>query len=117
MSRIVSVEPIPIKIPVEDREGYPTLPGSDYHRRSHRGLVYSKHRETLFIKLTTDEGIVGWGETLASVAPEIGAQIIRSLIAPQLIGQDPLAVDYLWNEMYRSMRDRGHFTGFFADAL
>ena len=119
MTRIVHVEPVPVKIPAPpgEPEAFPSLPGSDYHRRPHRGLVYSKHRETLFIKLTTDDGVVGWGETLASVAPEIGAQIIESLLAPQLVGQDPLAGDYLWTQMVRSMRDRGHFTGFFADSV
>src|SRR6185436_7441194 len=62
-------------------------------------------------------GQVGWGETLASVAPEVATQIVRSLLAPQLIGRDPLAVDAISTDLYRSMRNRGHFTGFFADAI
>jgi L-alanine-DL-glutamate epimerase-like enolase superfamily enzyme len=124
MSKIVDVQPIPIRIPNPhsiERSGLPPgeddLPGSVYHRKPHRGLVYTRHRETLFIKIITDDGAVGWGETLASVAPQIGAQVVESLIKPQLIGQDPLAGDYLWTQMYHAMRDRGHFTGFYMDAL
>jgi galactonate dehydratase len=120
VSRIASVEAIPLKIPAPERERPdlpPALPGSDYHRQPHRGLLYSKYRETVFVKLATDDGQVGWGETLASVAPEVATAIVESLLAPQLIGQDPLAVDALSTQMVRSMRDRGHFTGFFADAV
>lgn len=124
MSKIVDVQPIPIRIPNPhkvERSGLPPgeedLPGSVYHRKPHRGLVYTRHRETLFIKIIADDGTVGWGETLASVAPQIGAQVVESLLKPQLIGQDPLAGDYLWTQMYHAMRDRGHFTGFYIDAL
>lgn len=122
--KIADVEAIPIRIPVEsgaDKSGLPSpeqdLPGSVYHRKPHRGLVYSRHRETLFVKVTLEDGTVGWGETLASVAPQIAAQVIESLIKPQLVGQDPTAGDYLWTQMYHAMRDRGHFTGFYMDAL
>lgn len=122
--KIGDVEAIPIRIPVEsgaDKSGLPSpehdLPGSVYHRKPHRGLVYSRHRETLFVKVTLEDGTIGWGETLASVAPQIAAQVIESLIKPQLVGQDPAAGDYLWTQMYHAMRDRGHFTGFYMDAL
>jgi L-alanine-DL-glutamate epimerase-like enolase superfamily enzyme len=120
MSTIVDVQTIPLRIPSARNELLPIeqdLPGSQYHRKAHRGLVYARHRETLFIKIVADDGTVGWGETLASVAPEIASQVIHSLLKPQLIGQDPLAVDWLWHQMVHSMRDRGHFTGFFSDAL
>ena len=119
MSQITKVEPIPVRIPrvpgASSEDG--RLPASHYYRSPHRGLIYSPHREALFVKITTDDGQVGWGETLASVAPEIATQIIRTIIEPQLIGQDPLAGEFLVTQLHRSMRDRGHFTGFFVDAL
>lgn len=121
MSRIARVEPIPLRIPRVASRGdnaVPApLPDSPYYRTAHRGLVYAQDRETVFIKVTTDDGAVGWGETLASVAPQVATEIIRTLLAPQLIGQDPLAIEVRWTDMYRSMRDRGHRTGFFIDAL
>jgi L-alanine-DL-glutamate epimerase-like enolase superfamily enzyme len=120
MSRIISVDPIPVKIPPESNlvsDIDEKLPQSNYHRKPHRGLVYSMYRESVFIKISTDDGKVGWGETLASVVPEVAAKIIKTLMEPQLVGQDPMAGDFLWTQMYNSMRDRGHFTGFFSDAL
>ena len=120
MARIATVEPFPLRIPMPEGqlpEARIDLPGSLYFRRPHRGLVYARNRETLLVRITTDDGQVGWGETLASVAPQIGAQIIRTLLAPQLIGRDPCAGEVIWTDIYRSMRDRRHLTGFFSDAL
>ena len=82
-----------------------------------RGLVYSNYGEALFVKLTTADGTVGWGETLASVAPEVAATIVETLLAPQLLGRDPMAIEVLWADLYGAMRDRGHRTGFYIDAL
>jgi D-galactarolactone cycloisomerase len=59
-------------------------------------MLYPK-RTTLLVKLTTDEGLVGWGET----AP-IGAvqSMIDRHLGPQLIGQDPLAHRRLWRQLW-----------------
>lgn len=54
-------------------------------------------RETLLVKLCTDEGLVGWGETAAIGATR--AQIEQQL-GPQLIGQDPLAHRRLWRQLW-----------------
>jgi L-alanine-DL-glutamate epimerase-like enolase superfamily enzyme len=121
VSRIAAVEAIPIKVPAHERSASDlpaSLPGSDlYFREPHHGMLYSRCRNAVFVKVTTDDGQVGWGETLATVAPEIAVQVVGSLLAPQLIGRDPLAVEVISTDLYRSMRNRGHFTGFFADAV
>ena len=31
--------------------------------------------------------------------------------------KDPFDVEYLWQRMFTAMRERGHYTGFFIDAL
>ena len=61
MSKIVDVQPIPIRIPNGRAPHSPNeqfLPNSVYHRKLHRGLVYTHHRETMFIKITADDGSV-----------------------------------------------------------
>ena len=45
--------------------------------------LYSAHFETAFVKITTDEGLVGWGEALAPVAPEVVSTIVEQLLAPR----------------------------------
>lgn len=57
----------------------------------------TKMREQLMVKLETDAGLVGWGET-ASIA---GARAtIDEQLAPRLIGQNPLAYRRLWRELW-----------------
>lgn len=55
------------------------------------------YRTTLLVKIETDEGITGWGET----AP-IGAvqTMIERHLGPQLIGKDPLAHRRLWRQLW-----------------
>lgn len=48
--------------------------------------VFSESRETLFLKLTCDDGTVGWGETYALA----GNKAVLSGLAARLIGTDPV---------------------------
>ncbi|MFK4761348.1 mandelate racemase/muconate lactonizing enzyme family protein [Microbacterium sp. ZW T5_45] len=92
---------------------------------AHRGYVvrrpwrslYSPGYETLLVKIETDDGLVGWGEALAPVAPEVAAAIVDRLLTPLIIGEDPRSVHTLWHRMTESMRERGHLTGHQADAM
>jgi len=54
-------------------------------------------RTTLIIKIETDEGLAGWGETVAF--PGIRA-LIEEQYAAILIGRDPLAHRPLWRELW-----------------
>lgn len=45
----------------------------------------------MLVRITTDQGIIGWGEAHAPAAPAVHAQIIEDLFAPILLGQDALA--------------------------
>src|SRR5262245_12314305 len=90
--------------------------GEAYFLRPPYRTLYSAYYETLFVKITTHDGLVGWGEALAPVAPEAVGTLVVQLLSPILQGQDPLAVDTLWNRMYGAMRDRGHYGGFMLDA-
>ncbi|MCB0124541.1 MAG: mandelate racemase/muconate lactonizing enzyme family protein [Caldilineaceae bacterium] len=55
------------------------------------------YRETLLVKLSTDEGLVGWGETapIGAVQP-----LIERQLAPLLIGQNPLEHRRLWRQLW-----------------
>ncbi|MEB7065558.1 galactonate dehydratase [Mammaliicoccus sciuri] len=60
----------------------------------------------LFLKITTDEGIVGWGEpVIEGKAQTVGAAVDEFL--QQLIGKNPLNIEDHWNMMYRSSFYRG----------
>jgi len=59
----------------------------------------------LFVKITTDEGIVGWGESLGDRAL-VNAQAVMEL-SRYLIGKDPLQIEHHWQAMYRGAFWRG----------
>jgi len=90
---------------------------SDYYYRPEYRCVYSRKMETCLVKITTDEGHVGWGEALAPVVPQVIAELINHLFAPLLKGQSPFNSAVLNSRMYDAMRDRGHTTGYHIDAL
>lgn len=69
------------------------------------------------MKVTADDGTAGWGEALAPVAPEVPAEIVRRLLAPQLVGVDARAPRPAWSRLRDLMRERGHLVGHQADAL
>ncbi len=56
-----------------------------------------KTRETLLVKIETDAGLVGWGET----SPISGARgTIDDHLGPRLIGENPLEYRRLWRMMW-----------------
>ena len=117
---IIKVEAIPLRIKRDEAYlgGVPAAadPAAYFTRPPYRAL-YSACFETAFVKITTKDGIVGWGEALAPVAPEVVCTIIEQLLAPVLIGRDPLDGNALWNIMYDLMRERGYYGGFMLDAI
>ena len=117
---ISKVEAIPVRIKREDaylgRLPAAADPQAYFTRPPYRAL-YSACFETAFVKITTADGLVGWGEALAPVAPEVVCVIIEQLLAPVLLGRDPLDGNALWNTMYDLMRERGYYGGFMLDAI
>ena len=78
---------------------------------------YPRGVQSLLIKVHTDAGITGIGESHAPVAPHVAKAIIEHVLAPSLLGEDPRAVDVLWEKMASAMRLRGHTTGFLTEAI
>ncbi|MBT7863130.1 MAG: mandelate racemase/muconate lactonizing enzyme family protein [Gemmatimonadetes bacterium] len=79
--------------------------------------IYSRRHETCLVRIEAEDGTVGWGEAQAPVSPRTVVAIIEDLCAPMLVGQNPGDTEYLWYRLYSAMRERGHATGFYVDAL
>lgn len=58
------------------------------------------------IKITTDTGLAGWGETTLEGKPKSVKGAVEELAA-YLIGKDPLRIEHHWQHMYRSAFFRG----------
>jgi D-arabinonate dehydratase/D-galactarolactone cycloisomerase len=91
--------------------------GLEYPLKWRMKASYSDTIDTCIVKVTTDEGLVGWGEAKAPVAPQVAQTIVEQLLAPIVLGQDPWDIQVLWEKMYSTMRLRGHLSGFFLEAI
>lgn len=63
-------------------------------------------RRMRLVKITTDTGIVGWGETTLEGKPKSTWAAVEEL-AEYFIGKDPLRIEHHWQHVYRSAFFRG----------
>lgn len=100
------IEPIkdPIKAPI-------SIP----YANEIESVVFREYRATL-VKIETDEGITGWGECMVRLSPTSTRDIIE-YIKPVLIGKDPLDTEMIWEYLFGIMMNRGHYQGFFVEAI
>ncbi len=63
-------------------------------------------RRTRLVKITTDNGITGWGETTLEGKPKSTVAAVEEL-SEYLIGKDPLRIEHHWQHIYRSAFFRG----------
>ena len=126
--RITKVEPIVIRTPVGDKPpqyyiempevGRTTSGPGLWNRLDHASPSrFRGATQAVLVKIYTDQGIVGWGESHAPAAPRVHQTVITDLFAPILIGQDARNVEALWEKMYSSQRLRGYATGFYTEAI
>jgi D-galactarolactone cycloisomerase len=63
-----------------------------------------KERESLLVKISTDDGLVGWGET-SEIAGARAA--IQQVCAPLLLGQNPCEQRRLWRQLWDTTLGHG----------
>jgi L-alanine-DL-glutamate epimerase-like enolase superfamily enzyme len=79
------------------------------------GIARDASLECCFVEVETDTGIAGHG--LGAITREtVIAGIVNDVIAPAIIGDDPLAHEMIWEKLYWALTPRGQ-TGFGAQAL
>ena len=68
--------------------------------------VWSSHRNQLIVKVETDDGHYGWGESGVS-GRELAVQGAVEHFRQFLLGRDPRRIGALWQEMYRGQYFEG----------
>jgi galactonate dehydratase len=68
------------------------------------GLKATRAGAKAYVKLETNQGIVGWGE-MTGLDPTVGCALANSLFE-LLKDQNPTRIEHLWQRMYRSHRDQ-----------
>ena len=105
---------------VKSMDSYETIVkdmGEYYIDEGSNTSIYSKSHETTVVKIETDTGIIGWGEAQSPVSPNTSATIIKDIVTPLTIGKNIFDVEAIWHKNYAAKRERGHYTGFYIDAI
>jgi galactonate dehydratase len=121
-SRIAAVEALIVEIPRETPYLGPLRPGEAPNRRGYvvragNRTIYPTVDRSVLVRVTAEDGLVGWGETYGIVAPRAVKEIVEDVLAPALEGRAADAPAALHDELYDLMRVRGFFGGFYVDAL
>ena len=120
--RIAEIETFVVKMPNDvpymgelEADVAPTRTG--YFQRERYPTFYSLATEGFLVKITTDDGTIGWGEAQAPIVPETLKVLVERLFRPFYMGRDPLDIDVLWHLAYNGLHERGHITSFALDAI
>ncbi|MBZ6077217.1 mandelate racemase/muconate lactonizing enzyme family protein [Microvirga puerhi] len=121
-ARIAKVETYSITIPRETIYLGAPRPGEmvnekGYIVRKGNRTVYPTSDRTVVVRVETQDGAVGWGETYGIVAPGAAMAIIDDLLGPYVVGRDPRDAVIIHEDLYDLMRVRGYTGGFYLDAL
>ena len=69
---------------------------------------YYDKRTAHLVLVHTDEGLTGIGEIFGAGNFAFANQaILRHVIAPQLVGRNPLDINVIWHDVYNAVRDHG----------
>ena len=78
--------------------------------------VYQVKPRWIFVKLSTDEGIEGWGEMISGTKTETVVASAKEM-GEYLIGRDPFEIERLWQELYKSFFRGGPINGTVVSGL
>jgi L-alanine-DL-glutamate epimerase-like enolase superfamily enzyme len=122
VSRVASIETFIVTIPRDTPYLGPLAADERVNARGYvvrrgNGTIYPVVDRSVLVRITTEDGAIGWGETYGICAPRATCEIINDLLAPVAIGTSPADVEHLWDELYGLMRVRGCNGGFHVDAI
>ena len=90
-TKIAAVDAFALRAPLAELFGY--------------SQAWYDARTAMLVRITGSDGQTGWGEAFGP--PEPAAAIVRHVLAPLILGEDPTATTPLWERMYARTRDYG----------
>ncbi len=122
MSRVAKVESFILTVPRDEPYLGGLRPGEEpnakgYFVRKKNKTVYPVMDRSVLVRVETESGVVGWGETYGIVAPKATTAIIDDLLADFVVGREPSDASTVHDDLYNLMRVRGYTGGFYLDAL
>jgi L-alanine-DL-glutamate epimerase-like enolase superfamily enzyme len=101
--KIASIESIPLRIP------FTSGGRSDAGAWGGAGL---QTVDSLIIKVTTDTGVVGWGETFGFMSVPGARVVIDSILAPEVVGRDAAQIEKLMLDLQKKFHIFGRSGAF-----
>ena len=112
MTVITGVEGIALEAPLpKDMPPPISIP----HAERLSPIVFGAYRACL-VRITTDDGLTGYGECMVRLAPRATVEIVND-VGRAIIGMDPMDTSPAWELMFSLMMNRGHYKGFFNEAM
>jgi D-galactarolactone cycloisomerase len=93
---------------IENVEAFPLSFKPERHVRLGIGRVIK--RDAVVVKITTTEGIVGWGESHHGRAPSTIAHLVNHTLRDMVVGESAADVVGVWSKIYR-MQLKSHGLG------
>lgn len=120
--RIAEVESFVVTLPRDTPYLGPLGPGEAVNARGYlvragNRTLYPTVDRSVVIKLTAEDGTVGWGETYGLVAPDAVTAIVADVLGPCLLGRDARDAVVIQEDLRDLMRVRGFRGGFWGDAI
>ena len=94
--KITRVEPILIAVPYEHGGPKPMRPLGPW-----------THMETLFVRIDTDAGWVGWGEAFGFAASPLTREALARMVAPLCVGREVVDVPSFMTDLQRKLHAMG----------
>ena len=87
--RITKLEAVPISFPVPENKSV------------RLGIGKSVKRDSVLVRIETDDGVVGWGEAHHGRAPGAIARLIDSTMRELILNHDALDINGVWSKIYK----------------
>jgi L-alanine-DL-glutamate epimerase-like enolase superfamily enzyme len=86
---------------ITDVQAYPTSFPIPPANRVALGIGTAVKRDAVLVKVTTDQGVDGWGEAHHGRAHTAVAKLIETTLKQLVVGMDPRETVSIWEKMYR----------------
>lgn len=87
--KVVDIVAYPVSVPVPE------------HRRVTLGIGTMVKRDSVFVKVTTEDGLVGWGESHHGRAHLAIAALVNTTLKGLVLGMDATDVNGVWKRIYK----------------
>jgi D-galactarolactone cycloisomerase len=92
--KITGLEPFVVALPYEHGGPKPAQAGGTWATM-----------DTLFVRVETDAGIVGWGEAFGFAACPVTATALERIVRPMCLGRDPSDIAGLMADLHRKLHN------------